>query len=168
MEQMQCMVRMKDSVDTFLIGGHNPSIIEFSLAEGREIQMVSPAVCIECQNRSKTMLPIYIGPKKCYPFINFTAKRRRRRMRHNAPAKPIPLLRRTDRPDRSEGSAFAQSRTFPGNAYGIVERFWRARKPSGHLRLFPGVSWELLFWKNRLFWEGWLSQKIFCFSFQSI
>ncbi|CAA9998408.1 unnamed protein product [Nesidiocoris tenuis] len=41
MEQMQCMVRMKDSVDTFLIGGHNPSIIEFSLAEGREIQMLN-------------------------------------------------------------------------------------------------------------------------------
>lgn len=41
MEEMQCLIPMKHSPDNFLLGGHNPRIIELNLAEGRELQMVS-------------------------------------------------------------------------------------------------------------------------------
>uniref|UniRef100_A0A0A9WV61 PAN2-PAN3 deadenylation complex catalytic subunit PAN2 n=1 Tax=Lygus hesperus TaxID=30085 RepID=A0A0A9WV61_LYGHE len=41
MQEMQCMIGMKNSLDSFLIGGHNPSLVEFNLTEGREIKTLN-------------------------------------------------------------------------------------------------------------------------------
>lgn len=40
MIQMQCLIQRKHAPDSFLIGGHTSEIIEFNLAEGREVQTV--------------------------------------------------------------------------------------------------------------------------------
>ncbi|KAK9499573.1 hypothetical protein O3M35_002594 [Rhynocoris fuscipes] len=40
MEEMQCLIPMKHSPDSFLLSGHNPRIIELNLSEGREVQMI--------------------------------------------------------------------------------------------------------------------------------
>ncbi|CAH1395057.1 unnamed protein product [Nezara viridula] len=40
MVQMQCLIQRKHAPDSILIGGHTSEIIEFNLAEGREIQTI--------------------------------------------------------------------------------------------------------------------------------